>query len=76
LKIYPNPATGGLLNIELSNMSVTSIISIFDINGKLLREQKVKDQLKTSIEVNYLPGIYLVNVASGQQKTSGKLFIN
>jgi arabinogalactan endo-1,4-beta-galactosidase len=76
LKIYPNPASGGLLNIELSNMSVTSIISIFDINGKLLREQKVKDQLKTSIEVNYIPGIYLVNVACGQQKTSGKLFIN
>lgn len=76
LKIYPNPASGRLLNIELDDLSVTSVITIFDINGKLLREEKVKDQKRASIDVNLLPGIYMINIDSGRQTTTGKLLVN
>ncbi|MCK9420973.1 MAG: glycosyl hydrolase 53 family protein [Bacteroidales bacterium] len=75
-KIYPNPASGGLLNIELSDLTVTSIITIFDVNGKLMREQKMKDQPRAFIDVNFLPGIYMINIDSGQQTATRKLLIN
>jgi len=76
LKIYPNPSTGGLLNIELGDLSVSSIISIFDANGRLLREQQVYDQPKASLDLHFSPGMYLVSVNSGQRNTSGRFLVN
>ena len=75
-KMYPNPTPGGLLNIELNDMTVASIISVFDQNGKLMREQKVNDHQRASIDVNFVPGIYVVNIDSGLQRYTGKLLVN
>ena len=75
-KMYPNPSPGGLLNIELSDMSVSSIITVFDQNGKLMKEQQVNDHQRASIDVNFVPGIYLVNIDSGLQRSTGKLLVN
>jgi len=75
-KIFPNPASGGLLNIEFSEPQVTSVITIFDVTGKLMREQKMNDQQRSSIDVNFSPGIYMINIDNGQQKSTKKLFVN
>jgi arabinogalactan endo-1,4-beta-galactosidase len=75
-KMYPNPSPGGLLNIELSDMTVASIISVFDQNGQLMKEQKVNDHQRVFLDVNLIPGIYLVNVDSGLHRSSGKLMVN
>ncbi|MEI7980320.1 MAG: glycosyl hydrolase 53 family protein [Bacteroidota bacterium] len=76
LNFYPNPSSGGLLNIELSDLTVTSVISIFDVNGRLMRSKRVKDERKTLIDINLSPGIYLVNVDNGELTATGKLLIN
>ena len=76
LKFHPNPISGGMLNIELSELPVTSIISVFDINGKLVREQEVKEKRRSSIDVNLLPGIYMIHVVSGERRSTGKLLVN
>ena len=76
LKFHPNPISGGMLNIELSELPVTSIISVFDINGTLVREQEVKEKRRSSIDVNLLPGIYMIHVVSGERRSTGKLLVN
>ncbi|MEI7499169.1 MAG: glycosyl hydrolase 53 family protein [Bacteroidota bacterium] len=76
LKIYPNPATGGLLNIESSDLTITSIIRIFDINGKLMREQKVNDLPRATFDANLFPGIYMITVDNEQRISTGKLLVN
>jgi len=76
LNIFPNPASGGYLNIDLNNLTDSSIISIFDITGKLIKEQKVTDPSRASIDINLLPGMYMINVENGHQNTAGKLLVN
>jgi len=76
LNIYPNPASRGLLNIDLNNLREASIIRIFDITGKLIKEQKVKDQIRASINIDFMPGIYMVHVENGHQNRAGKLLVN
>ena len=54
--IYPNP-TKNILYIELPYFG-TSLMSIYDINGKILYETRT-DQANTTLDVQNLPnGVY------------------
>ena len=75
-RIYPNPASGGSFNVELTGMKPASVISIFDMNGRLMGEQNVNDQPKASIDISLLPGIYMIQIDSKQHRSSGKLLVN
>ncbi len=63
--IYPNP-TSGKLKI-LSKTSINSI-SIFDINGRLLKSEKLSNQqLEHQLDVtNLYQGIYFLEIQSGK----------
>jgi arabinogalactan endo-1,4-beta-galactosidase len=76
LNIYPNPASGGLLNIDMGNQPVTSNITIYDVYGRLMRKQRADNLKRISIDINLLPGVYMVIVDCGKGKVSGKLLVN
>lgn len=63
-KIYPNPASE-VIQINYSNPQST-ILRIFDVNGKLVLENKVESQTNFSISVGHLTnGIYFVTDTEG-----------
>jgi len=74
--IYPNPFFGGFLNVDLNGLKGTSILRIFDGNGKLMKELTLKDQPKTSLDLKLHPGMYMVDVTNNGREISGKLLVN
>lgn len=64
---YPNPTTGYLTlsfgEFDISNLSY----QLYDLNGKLLRNEKPSGY-KTQINMsNYVPATYFVKIISGNQ---------
>lgn len=74
-KIYPNPCKEGILNFEFSKSTGSRLVKIFDIHGRVLQEKTIPGTLLHSVQLNILPGIYFVNVDSGNYSTSKKLLI-
>jgi arabinogalactan endo-1,4-beta-galactosidase len=71
---YPNPCSGGLLNFGLNASGIPGEIRIFDLSGRMMVHQVFYDQVN-SINVNLLPGIYVMNMLSGEYATVEKLII-
>jgi arabinogalactan endo-1,4-beta-galactosidase len=76
IHIYPNPGFGGLLNIDLEGLTGITILRIFDANGRLVREQTLTNQLKTSIDVSSLHGVYFVQINNHERNFSQKVILN
>ena len=64
LTVYPNP-TLGYLTLNIDTLETESLqFSLFDINGKLLNEEKISNQL-TTLNFTSLPNsTYFVKVAA------------
>ena len=71
LKVYPNPAQN-LLAIELKDVEPTlSVLSIFSIEGRLLKEIVINSK-KTFIDISTLDsGTYLVSLVNKEGKKLG-----
>jgi len=64
--IYPNPANNQIL-IETNKIYEKAIISIFDINGHKIFEQKI-DGCKSIINIaNFASGVYIIKICSNKQ---------
>jgi hypothetical protein len=60
IAVYPNPASDGF---RVSGLKETSMLCIFDLNGKLLLSKRIVDN--EYVFVNSLPkGVYLVRISS------------
>lgn len=71
--IYPNPSTG-TINIALANASKPSVISIYDMNGKLIFEKNTEILQTESVNIS-TKGIYLVKVNSGDKILTQRVII-
>lgn len=73
LKVYPNPISGNSFVVDLRGYESDVQISIFDVHGRLLYENKVSPQeLKLKSDIFRAAGIYMLNVrsfSSGEAKT-------
>jgi arabinogalactan endo-1,4-beta-galactosidase len=76
LKVYPNPNSEGLLNVELAGLTGVSKLQIFDPNGKMVREQLLDNQSKACLDVRQLQGMYLITVNNHGECISQKILIN
>ncbi len=73
LKIYPNPLSNGLLHI--SGDRIVDEVVILDISGKVLKSVTPK-QKNIHLNINDIQtGLYIIQVKSGNLKTSRKLDI-
>lgn len=75
--VYPNPATGGMINVVLSNAGTTQL-SLTDINGRAVRQQTVaSDGLQThALQTADLPaGLYFLSMQSEGSSISKKIII-
>ena len=69
--IYPNPATN---NIYISNLFEKSVIKIYDIQGKLVLENKILNKEHVNIS-NLAKGIYQVKFEGNNLNETRKLII-
>jgi internalin A len=70
-KIYPNPATGGSMNISLENSEAVDRILIINGSGQIVKTEKIADQNNQINISDLVNGIYIVKVdyKNGESKT-------
>lgn len=82
--LYPNPSNGANVTVIISvnDISSQSSVKIFDLNGKLVKEQNAielaSNKLNT-VELNtseLCNGVYVVTVTVGENSVNQKLIIN
>ncbi len=74
INLFPNPCYGSL-NIEFSIPSGSHDIRIFNLDGRLMKQQTTTDPLRDSIRLDLSPGLYLVNVDAGMGSIMEKLVV-
>lgn len=60
--IHPNPAAGGTFILDLKGIKGHSVIKIYDLAGKLFKEQTIATPSEAIVETDLEPGIYVVQV--------------
>ncbi|MDB5281392.1 MAG: hypothetical protein JWO06_467 [Bacteroidota bacterium] len=75
IDLYPNPSTD-FVNIQLPVLSAAAQISISDMTGRVILNSHGTSTELLTINVSKLnAGMYIVNIASGDQHLSRKLFV-
>lgn len=75
LEIFPNP-TSDFVQFRVTGEKIKSIY-IQDIQGRIILEKNVNDELYVNIETSEFPsGIYIVKVLSGTNFHSDKLIVH
>ena len=74
LTLFPNPAKENI-TLKLNYFSPSQEISITDIQGKIIHNQKLEG-LSTTINTSiFEKGIYFLNIVDGTQKTTKKFIV-
>lgn len=77
-EVYPNPSTGPI-NLRLPHSVIfrTNQLSIHTVEGKLVYSTTLSNQEEQSLNLDLLPGIYMLTITSDQERFSTqKLIIN
>ncbi|MBN1989082.1 MAG: PKD domain-containing protein [Bacteroidales bacterium] len=70
ISIWPNPVTNGNLNIELEDgTSTISTITVFDVQGRMVLNQRVESS-STTVNLSLSSGLYLVKVESADNRAA------
>ena len=73
--LYPNPSTGGIINLTFTDNSQESKVSIINIMGQLLYSKKVEAGQAVNLNQSFTPGVYFVKVEQGGKSVVKKLII-
>jgi hypothetical protein len=73
LKVYPNPVSNGVLNIE-SNLNTERIVTLFDVLGKQVLSTTTSNNTINVAALN--SGIYIVKITEDGKTATRKLVIN
>jgi endo-1,4-beta-xylanase len=71
--LFPNPVTQRTLNI--TGADDISSIKIVDTDGKVVKSIKTEDQSIISLEINFDPGIYIVQLVNDKKTISRKIVV-
>jgi len=82
MNLYPNPTSGGLLNIELTGFNNSLNIMIYSLNGNRIYSENIDDYsadkvLKHQIDVSrFAKGVYFVQLNNNGESETKKVLIN
>ncbi|WP_298507818.1 T9SS type A sorting domain-containing protein [uncultured Kordia sp.] len=75
INMYPNPAQNEI-TIASNNRVVLERMSIVDINGKMIKTVKLKNQVQNNVSIDDLAsGVYFITIQSKDGKTATKKLI-
>lgn len=72
--LFPNPAENNFY-IKLDKEYTNVQLQIFDLAGKLVLSTETKESDLISSQVNFVPGMYFVNIILGKERETLKLII-
>lgn len=75
IRVFPNP-TSGILKIDLGETFSELIVSIIDVNGKLIKQLTFKNTNFFELNLDVQSGIYLLTINSGNKKATIRLIKN
>lgn len=74
-KVYPNP-TSGVLQVALPNQSSTAHLSLYNLQGQLVKQQSARSNTET-IDLSNLPvGMYLLRVKGEGWLQSARVMVS
>jgi hypothetical protein len=73
--VYPNP-TDGIVKIDLGETLTEFMVSIMDVNGKLVRKTIYKNTKMFELNLNVQSGIYLLTINWENKKATIRLTKN
>ncbi|MFW5879758.1 MAG: T9SS type A sorting domain-containing protein, partial [bacterium] len=76
IKLYPNPVTNGILNLETTDFGDNIQVNIYDIMGKKIVEKNYYNQENIKIQLVGLKETFLVSVHSGKKDFVNQLIFN
>lgn len=72
VKLYPNPAFGGVVYV-VTKTNTNKRITVYDVFGKVVLKDKIPDQ---ALDITRLaPGVYVLQVNEGQKTMTRKLVV-
>ena len=76
INVYPNPASDNV-NIVTNTLDLNSQINIYDISGKLIFSQKIKDNFSViNLPVDtYKSGVYTISLLENKSIYHKKLIV-
>ena len=74
VNVYPNP-TFGNVNIELAKQQSEVQIALYDMYGKLVYLNKYQDTKLIEFSFDAPPGVYYLNVKSGDRSSRHKIIM-
>ncbi len=75
IRVYPNP-TDGIMKIDLGESLPESVVSLNDVNGRLIWQSTYKNTQMLELNLTVHPGIYLLTINSGNRKATIRLIKN
>ena len=75
IRVYPNP-TDGIIKIDLGEALPESVVSLNDVNGRLIWQSTYKNTQMFELNLTVHPGIYLLTINSGNRKATIRLIKN
>ncbi len=77
ISVYPNPSTNGLFTVDLGNYSGKTIVTVYNIIGKVIFSNESTVGNKQTIDLsNVANGSYFVNIKNDKENTTKKITIN
>jgi hypothetical protein len=77
VSVYPNPTSTGIFTINTGNQSTKTVITVFNIIGKVVFSKEVNSTTKEIIDLsNQANGSYFVNVKNDSGSSTKKITIN
>jgi len=76
IRIFPNPSVDGSFSIDLEEMNGITEVRIFDMQGRLIKEQTIHDNSRLEIQTDLQKGIYLIGIYNKGQNYFQKLVIS
>jgi hypothetical protein len=74
--IYPNP-TESLSVLTIKSKTEIRYVEIFDGQGRMVRSYEYKGSSEVCLKnIGLSPGLYYINIFSGEEKNSSKLLVN
>ena len=73
--VYPNP-TDGIVKVDLGETLSEFVVSLLDVNGKIIRQSTYKNTKMFELNLNVQSGIYLLTINSGNNKATIRLIKN
>jgi hypothetical protein len=69
VKVFPNPTTSSFNLQVINNVSVTAINArVLDVQGRLIKTIKINPNETITLESEFKPGVYMMEVHQGEEK--------